>query len=77
MIKHKTIHFSITKDFEKIFQEAKDLLSKDKEWQRLIKEKMKNDKRVKPGRQESAMIRYWIGFYIREAKKRMLEEIKK
>ena len=74
MQKQEKFEVSITKDFVGIWKEFNLLISKDKEYIRILNKKAQIDKRSEKGRDKSARIRYIISYYVRQEKVNLLEE---
>lgn len=70
------IELSITNDFKPIWKDFEKYVSKDKLFQKLLNEKVKNDKRIKFGKQRSIKTRYAISYYVRNMKRKELEQQK-
>lgn len=77
MQNQKVFHIAIPQRFESKWEEFKDIIKADKDFQRILKEKIKTDKRYREGRQRSVMVRYVIAKYVKERKNKIKKEMRR
>lgn len=67
---------TITKDFNRVWENFLELIDGDKEFEKLIKEKKERDKRFREKPNNCAKVRYAIAYYNKKRRLELLEKNK-